>query len=526
VWEAIERFITPYRGRMFEDQKSEHQIDFFNGRQIYDSTAVMAHRNLSASIHGSLTSPTLRWFDLRFRDEALNRKKGPTKWIQDVGERVHFELQDSNFDLEINKVYQDLVGFGTAMLVLEEGPQGDWGGLDFTSVPLKEVFFETAHNGTSVLRFYRAIQWTPQQILSKFGDDVPQSIKEMDKKGNTEKQDVLFCIFPRNNKIMKWGEKVAPSRRPWSFVYLLKNGAERLGKEGGYYEMPSFAGRWAVTNSSQWGNSPAMDALGDVLTLNQVVKDDLRAKAKMIDPPILAEERSIITDLNMDPATLSLVRSVNGIIPFQTGASLQASDITIDRLQSAIRNYFMVDRIDFPDLQPQPMTATEAQIRYERMQRYMGATLAQIRNDVLNPIVTRAVNMMIREGLIEAPPEEVVEAGGQYDIVYLGSLTRAQQVDEVAAIERTMMTAANLGEVYPDGLDVIDAQEGVRLIGRKLNAPATLMRDEAEVKKIVDKRQADMQRMQEAQIAQTEGDALQSQVAAEGAMNEQAPPPA
>jgi hypothetical protein len=522
MWEAIERFVTPYRGRFFYDQRSEHSIDWFNSRDIYDSTPVMAHRNLSASIHGSLTSPTLRWFDLRFRNEELNGDKGSVGWLQDAADAVHYELQDSNWDLEINKAYQDVCGFGTTALVLEEGPgRADWGGLEFISVPLKEVYFELGYDGQAV-RFFREIEWTPQQIMTKFGDDVPGKVKELEKAGSDAKLKVLYCIYPRNNKIMKWGEKVAPSRRPWASCYLLlecDDDDRKLGKsEGGYYEMPAFIGRWAATNSSVWGNSPAMDALGDVLTLNQVVKDVIRARAKQIDPPILAEERSIITDLNLDPATISVVRSVKGVVPFLTGGQVMTADAEIDRLQANIRSYFMVDRIDFPDMQPQPMTATEAQIRYERMQRYMGATLAQLRVELLNPVVERTFNMMVRKGLIPKPPEKVTKAGGIYEVEYLGSLTRAQQVDEVTAIERTMMTAGSLAEVFPDALDVIDAPKAIRMIGRKLNAPATIMRDEKEVKAKQKEREDKREAMEANALMQAEGEAMQAQGEGQNAM--------
>jgi hypothetical protein len=509
MWDAIERFITPYRGRMFYDQRSEHSIDWFNSRDIYDATAVMAHKNLSASIHGSLTSPTIRWFNMEFRSVLLKEHKASVDWIQDASETIHYELQDSNFDLEINKAYQDLVGFGTAIMTLEEGPKGEWGGLFFTSVPLKEAYFEQDYRGQCA-RFYRRIEWTPQQIMSKFGEDVPQSIKDLERDGNTDKKDVLFVVFPRNNRIMKWGEKVVPSRRPWSYTYLLLDDGDELGKPGGYYEMPAYAARWDTTNSSQWGHSPAMDALGDVLSLNQMVKDDLRAKAKMIDPPLLAEERAIITDLNMNPATLSTVRSIKslGRMPGPDNVSLMASDLAIERLQSSIRNYFMVDRIDFPDMQPQPMTATEAQIRYERMQRYLGATLAHLRNDLLNPIVERAFAMLVREGRIPQPPQEVIDEGGLYDIQYMGSLVRAQQTDEVAAIERTMMAAAGLAEVFPEGVDVIDAPKAIRLIGRKLNAPAEIMRDKGEVAKRQKEREAAQAQAMMAAQAQADGEAM------------------
>lgn len=532
TWDTMERFVAPGSGRMFNDQASEHSQEWGSNREIYDSTAVMAAQNLAASIHGSMTSPTLKWFDLRFRNEELNESKAAVNWLQDAGAKVHYELQDSNFDLEISKAYQDLVVPGTTMLMLEEGPKRgqDWGGLEFTSVPLKEVFFEPDHRGR-VLRFYRRLEWTPQQLISKFGiEGVPQSILDREKHGNTEKVLVLFCVYPRNNRILKWGEKVTPGRRPLSYCYLLEEGCELLGKEGGYYDMPAFVGRWSVQNSSIWGRSPSMDAIWDVISLNQMCKDDLRAKAKQIDPPLLAEERTVVADLNLDPGTISVVRTVAGIAaaPGPDGMSIHASDVAIARKQSDIRNYYMVDRIDFPDMQAQPMTATEAQIRYERMQRYMGATLAHLRNDMLNPAVERVFNMLVRAGEIEIPPEEVVAAGAVYDIEYLGSLTRAQQVDEVAAIERTMMAAAGVAEVFPDGLDVIDAPKAIRTIGRKMNAPADIMRDQGEVEKKQKERQQQQAAMQEAALAEQEGNAMQAVGAGQEAINgpqEQATPP-
>ena len=65
TWETIEEFVTPYRGQFFRNQTSEHEQDW-RQRQIFDSTAVIACQTLAASIHGSITSPAFRWFDLQF----------------------------------------------------------------------------------------------------------------------------------------------------------------------------------------------------------------------------------------------------------------------------------------------------------------------------------------------------------------------------------------------------------------------------------------------------------------------------
>jgi len=72
AWQTIEKFVAPYRGQFFENQTSEHEQNW-RKREIYDSTAINASQTLAASIHGSITSPAFRWFDLQFRVDQLNQ---------------------------------------------------------------------------------------------------------------------------------------------------------------------------------------------------------------------------------------------------------------------------------------------------------------------------------------------------------------------------------------------------------------------------------------------------------------------
>jgi hypothetical protein len=516
-WDIIGRYIQPFRGRFFQDQKQEASIRWTENRDNYDSTALQGAKNLASRLHGDITSASTRWFDIRFRDAKLKKQKEVIKWLQEVNERIYFELGDSNFDLEISKVYTDLVGPATAVLTLEEkpGPKGQWNGLNFISVPLKESFFEQDLDGGAV-RFFRRLEWTPVQIIRQFGKDTPEDIIKLDEDGNTDKIDILFCVYPRNNRVMKWGEKLAPSARPVAFQYIRLNDQCMIGKEGGYYEMSTFVARWETTNSSQWGNGPSHTAIWDVLSLNQCIKDNLRKAAKSNDWPLLVEERSNINQLNMGQGTVSVVRSIAGVAALPSGPQNGDMDTEIARLKANIDDYYMSN--DFPDPQGTPMSATEANIRYQRLQLNMSATLGHIKSDILNPLIERCFNMLIRDGQLPEPPQAVIEGNPSLDIIYLGPLAKAQQADEVVAIERTMMAAAQVAEVFPEALDVINAPDAIREIGMKLNAPATMMRDEKEVKAIQDKRKADQEAMQEAAIAQQQGDAAQSQAAGQQAM--------
>jgi hypothetical protein len=519
MWQAIERYVTPYRGDFFKTTTNEHAVEW-DKRWVYDSTAIMAHQVLSASLHGALTSPSLRWFQIRYREEELNREKRARQWLEECAEIVYWELQDSNFDLAINETYQDLVGPGTAFLTLEEGDSaGDWGGLHFGAVPLKEGYFEETVDGQP-LRFYRELQWTPQQILSKFGDKVPQVVKDKEEHGNNDRMSVLYVIAPRNNKLSGLGQRQAPSRRAWEYKYILKEGAETLGTPGGYYEMPTFCARWRKTSESLWGNSPAMIAMGDVLTLNQARKSQLIAAEKMIDPPILAEERALLTDLDLSSATINSVRDIDKIIPFNTEGSIPISDHMIDQLQAAIRDYFFIDQLRMPAPQAQPMTATEVQLRYEQMQRLLGPTLGRLQSDLLDPIISRAFRMLARANRLPEVPDIVREVNPAYDIEYMGSLARSQKVDQVAAIERYAMTAAQLAEVMPDVLDVPDPHEIMRAVGHALNVPADVMRSKDEVKQIKDDRDERAAEMEATMQDQATGEAAQSLAAGQQAMGD------
>jgi hypothetical protein len=521
MWDAIETFITPYRGRFFNDQKDEGSIEWFRHRQVYDSTAVMAHQNLSASLHGSLTSPSIRWFDIRFRQESLNKNRQASRWLQESTDRVFYALQDSNFNLEINEAYQDLVGFGTAFVSLEEskGPAGAWNGLNFAGVPLKEAFFDQDEFGQAS-RFYRRLEWTPQQYLSKFGDKVPQVVKDLDDKGDTTKRSLLYVVFPRNNKIVPLGQKVSPSRRPWEYRYIDLATKEDCGTSGGYYEMPVYAPRWRKTSMSMWGNSPAMVALADVLSLNEARKMQLMAAEKHIDPPIFAEERALITDLDLSARGLNVVRDIAGVQPFRMEGNYGISQDVIAQLQDSVRNYFFTNQLDFPNPQAQPMTATEAQIRYELMQRLLGPTLGRLQNDLLDPIVSRTFRMLSRDGQIEEPPAVVMESEADFDIQYLGALVRAQRVDNAAAIERVIMTVGGLAEVMPDMVDNIDQNAVVGHLVRDLNAPADIVVDEKEVAKKQAERKQVQAEMMETEMAGQEAEVAASMNEATGGAND------
>lgn len=513
TWDEIERYIAPYRGRFFKDERSENSIEW-RRPYIYDSTAVAASQSLAANIHSSLTSPKLKWFDLRFRHQELNDNTDAKMWLDAVSDAMYKVLQDSNFTVQAGETYQDLVDFGTSIITEEAESEDEWKGINFSSVPLKEAYFEQDHRG-HVHNFYRRLEMTPIQIVSKF-PNAPEWIKEQAESSEyaEKKYFVIFAIFrrqeidPDNLNLFK---PLAPLARPYGTKWVMEESAESLADEGGYYEMPAFVPRWRKTSSSMWGNSPAMVALSDTITLNKLVEMQIGAMEKVVDPATLATERGLLGDLDLNAGGLTIVRSMEDIKVFESGARFDVSYQEIQRYRDQIREYFMIDQLMLPPMEGTPATATEIAARISQLERLIGPTLGRLQEDFLDPLITRTFNIMMRAGQIPEPPAVIMGNKFGLDIEYVGALARSQQQDQINAIDRWLMQIMQVAQINPEVIDIPNWPELLKGTGSTLGVPAKYMNTNAEIKKIQDERKAQQQQMMEAELMKMQAEASAKQ---------------
>jgi hypothetical protein len=492
TWDLIEKFIGPMRGgKFFQDQTSEHEVDWRRGRDVYDNTAMVAVDILASSIHSSLTSPALQWFDMRFRDEKLNKDTEAKRWLEQCSEILFQSLGDSNFNTEINETYLDLVTYGSSILTEEEADTGD-GDIAFSSVPIRECHFEADHRG-NLYRLFRCLEWTPTQIMEKFGDKTPEDIKEKAKNpGSVDtREKVIFCVWKRTGAKGERDTVLAPNMRPFGSHYILHRSAAPLSEEGGYYEMPAFFVRWKKASGSMWGFGPGTLALSDTMTLNQLIELVLKATEKVVDPATLATERGILSDLDLGAGGLTVVRDVAGVKAYESGARFDVSALQVQDLRHKINRTFLVDQLELKE--SPAMTATEVNVRWEMMQRLLGPTLGRLQSDLLDPLVERTFFILMRSRKLPPPPQSVRESGSAMDIEYVGPLARSQRIDRVASMERWVAQVGQLGQVMPDILDLPNPDQVGRVSARLLGVPAEVIFSEAEVAARRRQRQAQQQ---------------------------------
>ena len=245
TFQVVEKFVVPFRGEFFKPMSEEQEVDW-RRREIFDSTAIQACQTLASSMQGALTSPSVRWFALAFRQEELNSSNAAMRWIEACETAVYNALQDSDFNLEASEFYLDLTSYGTGIIVEEvDDETAEWKGIDFAAAPIVDVYFEMDyHGGVKIL--YRRLKWLPLQIMDKFGEDkCPEWVMEAHEKAASSKIELVFTVYYREDKKDADTSKfLATKERPFGCKYFFHKDAAQIGEEGGKYEMPDFVYRF------------------------------------------------------------------------------------------------------------------------------------------------------------------------------------------------------------------------------------------------------------------------------------------
>ena len=94
--------------------------------QIFDGTAVRAAEMLSASLHGMLTNMSTAWFSLRYRDGDVQEDDEAREWLLSAEDAMYTAFHRSNFQEQIQELYDDLVVFGTGTMMIEPDEENNF----------------------------------------------------------------------------------------------------------------------------------------------------------------------------------------------------------------------------------------------------------------------------------------------------------------------------------------------------------------------------------------------------------------
>jgi len=493
-WQEVADYMLPrkadiVRRRSRGDKRME---------RIFDSSPLQALELLASSLHGMMTNPATPWFTLRFKKLEDSNDDEAKLWLEEATEVMYTAFNRSNFQQEIFELYHDLITFGTAAMFVEEDEQDL---LKFSTRHIDEVYVAENQKGR-IDTIFRRFHMTARALVQKFGDNVSQDIRTMSQKNPYQEVDIIHAVYPRNEFNPKKKDK---ANMPFESVYFEYKGGNELSLSG-FKEFPFVVPRYLKASNEVYGRSPAMTALPDVKMLNEMCKVTIKAAQKQVDPPLLVPDDGFLLPVRTVPGGLNFYRSGtrDRIEPLNIGANNPLGLNMEEQRRNAIREVFYVNQLQ---LQQGPqMTATEVIQRNEEKMRLLGPVLGRLQSELLQPLIDRVFNILLRNNQFAQPPESL--SGVNIDIEYVSPLAKAQKSTELQSIMRGIEILGSLANVAPV-FDYVNFDNLVKHVADIVGMPQKLLKSQSQVTAIRDEQaqqqQEQMQMQQAQQTAQMAG---------------------
>ncbi len=465
-------YIIPRKAVITERREEGEELT----ERVWDATPIRANELLAARMQGALTSPSVRWFSLKTRDEEINSLYAVRQWLNKVEEILYLALRQSNFNQEIGEVYLDLGAFGIGAMLIEENPKEVPGFNGFLDVALAPGTYAIAESATGeVSTLYRFVKMTVAQCAEQFTlDALPMEWRELATEKPDAEKELIHAIEPRKVQNPKRKDAL---HRPWSSVWVARQ-EKAILDESGYHEFPAIVPRWSKTTGEVYGRGPGHTALPDIRTLNRAVELGLQAASKALDPPGLVSSDAGLVELDQRPGMQNTVDGEPSKVwtPLESGAKFDVGQILTDKLRAAIQNTFYWDQLQLSS--DRQMTLGEVQRRLEIMQQFLAPVLSRLQSEGLAPMLNRKFNLMWRAGALPQPPPEL--RGQELDIEYEGPLARSQKVTRLAGFQEFTAITEPMVARNPAVADNLNDDKTYRDLAEVAGLPADYLRDEKE----------------------------------------------
>lgn len=503
-WRDISDYLLPRSGRFFIQDRNRGQK---RHNDIYDSTGTRALRTLAAGMMAGMTSPARPWFRIATGDNKLNEREAVKVWLKEVEKILRDMFARSNTYRALHSMYEELGGFGTGGDIVEENFEHVvW----HHPLTVGEYCVATDDLGR-VNTVYREFEMSVASMVDKFGiDNVSHTVRDLytSKRGYDQWRPVLHVIEPRAMGQRDTRKRDAKNMRFASCYMEMDTNEDKLLRESGYRDFPGLFPRWHVTGGDIYGNSPGMEALGDI---KQLQHEQLR-KGQAIDfqtkPPL-----QIIGAVKGN-ADVEVPGGVTHIDASTQGAGVRSAfDVRLDlshlrediedvrrRINQAFYADLFLAITNMPGVQPRNIH--EIAERHEEKLLMLGPTLERLHNEMLDPLIDNAFARAVEGRLLPPPPPEL--EGMDLKIEFISTLAQAQRAVGLGAVDRLLGTVVAIAGIKRDAVDKIDTDQLIDNYADMLGVDPNIIVADEKVAILRDeraKREAAAQRMAAAEHA-------------------------
>jgi tetrahydromethanopterin S-methyltransferase subunit F len=387
--------------------------------EVFDITACNSARRLVSRLHKNLMPADLEWFELEAGDSVIdeNEKKILNLQLQKFTDIIFQALNDSNFNLVINELLQDLI-IGTGAMMILEGD--DEKPLRFKAVapniiyPEADAFDEIE----SVWRDFNKVQGRDiERIWPKAR--ISQMIRQQMQSNDCAEFDFIE------------GFVYLPDKKKYRHVVLLQ-GEQDCIVDTEVDSSPWIVARWSKASNEVGGRGVVLDAMPTIRSLNALVEDIMRNVALSTSPPWLASSDGIFNPYLFEIGPNKIIpinQSSMGNLPLQrldVTSDIRMGNLEVNDMRQQIKDC-LFDNPVRPTQAPQ-QTATEIMVRQQQFIEEIEPAFGRLSVELLPKIINRVINILQRKGYL---PKTLKIDSRVVNIKYKSPLVRGADLQKV-----------------------------------------------------------------------------------------------
>ena len=465
AWREIDERVNP----LGEGGFTQAAKGGVRGTTIFDHTASTGLNRFQAAYGGMIIPRGERYQLVQSTSTSLNDFPAFQQWAEKATDLLFGARYRpiAGFETEAGMCIRSIGTYGNAPLWTDHRPGL---GMFYKTLHLAEVFVDEDFTGR-IDTVHRKFTRTARQARQMFGPDnlTPSIQKAIAENKLSQEFTFLHVIRPRAERDPG---RFDFRRMAWESRYICVEDKAQL-REGGYETMPIAFARYVTGPRERYGRSPAMQVLGSIRTVNEMVKTLLRAGHKAVDPPLLTPEDGVLSRIQTKPGGINVGGlGFDGspmVVPLQTGGNLPLGMELLNNEREPIRDAFLETVFSLVLERRDRMTATEVLEHTRMVGMLMSPSASRGETEWLSPQTARELEILLDSGTIPPPPPEMREEGAQVKLIYDNPLTRAAKAEEALGFGRfiEMLTPA-ASIAGPEVYDVVNWQRAPRELAKSL----------------------------------------------------------
>lgn len=503
-WDEIARLVWPNMKQTFRPNENTRVPGERDTQEQLDSSPQLALGQFAAILDSLLTPRNAQWHKLMSNNKDINKDREVQLWFEQATDLLfnYRYAPYANFSSQNQLVYKQLGAFGTGPMYIDQLASEP--GLRYKSCGLGECYIKENHQGI-VDHMLRYFPLTPAQAKLQFGEEAmsPKMLKDCEKPDLANKECwFIHCVKPQQDyhagRLDSYGKPFVSYYIDVTYQWLIS--------EGGYTSFPYVSSRYEQAPGEVYGRSPAMTALPSVKTLMAMKRAVLKQAHRTVDPVLLTPDDGILDEINLVPGATNRGgmtmngQTLVGTIPIgRVDVGLEM----MDKEREAINASFLVHLFQILTDTP-TMTATEVIERTREKGILLAPTIGRQQSEYLGPLIDREIDLLVQQRLLPPMPQLLIEAKGEYQVVYDSPLSRTMRAEHASGAFRTIELAVQIANATgdPSHLDRFDFDTIIPEVGDINGMPPSWMKsDDA----LAQTRQARAEQVQAQQAQEAKG---------------------